>query len=1128
MEKVDNPAQLALTDMTWVVQVARALLHDDAAADDVAQDAWLIAAHRAPRDGRPVRPWLSRVVLNLVRMRARGEKRRATREQRSGETVQPLPTPAELIERIETQRAVAGEVLALAEPYRSTVLLHYVEGLSSAEIARRLGIPDGTVRRRLKVALDEIRDRLCARDDGPKGGWLAALAPLCGLPGRKTPPKSWLLPAAVFALGVGAIALLVLLARRDVPPPVSDRGAPPVVQNSAHDAPVAAGVLGALVQPEVAPRRVAGTVMFDGKPVDHATVRLAAIVPNGPPLPVGERTTAADGAFDFGMQPAATFTVSAQVASRTGASARVDVADPRATADPVVLLLDGCTSRLFGKIRDASGGPVAAARVSFEGGAAVADRAGMYSLCVPAGTRVRVEADGYGVLSIPTYAPGEVHHDIVMVPESTVSGTIVDEANHPVPGALVTVTPEGPDGGINPFALASNLATSDAAGRFVVDRLGPGMFRVAAVAEGFASPSPARVFTRPGRPADLHVVVAGRVRVHGKVVVAGKPVAGARVRLVDPQLRASNLVAQGLASFSQPDGTFVLESARGHFDVVADPYDVASPAQLAVDGPTDATIEVTPRASVRGRVTRHGMPVANAEIHCMRPPSTNMTTKTDASGEFAFEGLLPGDTMLWGQSLAIGAFGSRTFTVTEGQQMSADVELDGGARVSGTVIDAAKRPVPGVFVRLVAPTGDEGWCMTDARGAFECSSMAGGADYTAGVHPSPDAGHPFVSETRTVHLRDGDDVVTGLEIPIQLEALAIRGRVLDDTGAPVADCHVMAAGGMRAPSTIDNIAFLSPWTRTAVDGSFQIANLAHGPHVVAVACPDGALGERFDVMPGGASIDIAIARAGTITGRVAGFTTSPIVHTERITPGTIMGYVAIRDGDRFTLHGIPPGRYPVEALAGTQTDAQLVDLRPGATADLTLTARPTTTISGRVVELGTRKPVAGMPCETRVSADGFAGTLQPMPRSKVTDDTGQFSVTAPVGRVRVLCGGPGPFSAAGGDVDVTASGAHDVEVIAVRATADPSDAGFALRPWRLPATVFAIRPDGPAAGSGLAVGDQLAAIDNVPVSGLVPDAVQRLLANHPAGTPVRLTVERSGASVIVEVVPRAANTPPPP
>ena len=45
----------------------------------------------------------------------------------------------------------------LDEPYRTTLLLRYGEMLSSVEIARRQQVPAGTVRWRLKSAVDRLR-----------------------------------------------------------------------------------------------------------------------------------------------------------------------------------------------------------------------------------------------------------------------------------------------------------------------------------------------------------------------------------------------------------------------------------------------------------------------------------------------------------------------------------------------------------------------------------------------------------------------------------------------------------------------------------------------------------------------------------------------------------------------------------------------------------------------------------------------------------------------------------------------------------------------------------------------------------------------------------------------------------
>lgn len=131
-----------MDEIGWVRRLARALVKDAAVADDVAQDAWLLAMRHPPADARPLRPWLKRVVLNVARMRYRTAHRRDARE--AATEPEGVPTPGELVERVELQRAVADEVLALTEPFRSTVLLHFVEG--SRALRLRAGSAYLTVR----------------------------------------------------------------------------------------------------------------------------------------------------------------------------------------------------------------------------------------------------------------------------------------------------------------------------------------------------------------------------------------------------------------------------------------------------------------------------------------------------------------------------------------------------------------------------------------------------------------------------------------------------------------------------------------------------------------------------------------------------------------------------------------------------------------------------------------------------------------------------------------------------------------------------------------------------------------------------------------------------------------------
>src|SRR5262245_54610429 len=194
--------------MAWIRRLAYALVKDADVADDISQETWLAAHDRLPAD-RPLRPWLARVVLNVTRMRSRAETRRDARE--AAVPVLPAePQTDALVDRVALQRALVDAVLALAEPLRTTVLLHYFEGLSSAAIARPLGIPDGTVRRRLKDALDELRAHFAKRE---RRG-LAALAPIAGL----AKPRASLTFAVggismkkLFAAIAAVLALLVLV-----------------------------------------------------------------------------------------------------------------------------------------------------------------------------------------------------------------------------------------------------------------------------------------------------------------------------------------------------------------------------------------------------------------------------------------------------------------------------------------------------------------------------------------------------------------------------------------------------------------------------------------------------------------------------------------------------------------------------------------------------------------------------------------------------------------------------------------------------------------------------------------------------------------------------------------------------
>ncbi len=127
---------------------------------DVAQDAMLRFFRSLDRFDakRPVRPWLLRIVRNLVRDRARRFRVRRTESLEPADDVlrfEPRadgPDPEALATRHELQALVWKCLQELPDNYREVLILRDYQDLAYAEIATALKIPRGTVMSRLHRA----------------------------------------------------------------------------------------------------------------------------------------------------------------------------------------------------------------------------------------------------------------------------------------------------------------------------------------------------------------------------------------------------------------------------------------------------------------------------------------------------------------------------------------------------------------------------------------------------------------------------------------------------------------------------------------------------------------------------------------------------------------------------------------------------------------------------------------------------------------------------------------------------------------------------------------------------------------------------------------------------------------
>jgi RNA polymerase sigma-70 factor (ECF subfamily) len=199
----------ALLDQTnWIHALAQKLVADPHLAADLAQDTWVRALVEQPDDARPLRGWLATVMRNRLSKLRRGERNRAAREraQPAGELA---PETLAVVEKAETHRNVVLAVLALEEPYRSTLLMRFFEQLSYDEIARRTGLTRAAVNSRVTRGLEQLRQRLESTYGGDRRALALALVPLAKLP---TGVAATLFGVKVMhvAIGTAATALLTV------------------------------------------------------------------------------------------------------------------------------------------------------------------------------------------------------------------------------------------------------------------------------------------------------------------------------------------------------------------------------------------------------------------------------------------------------------------------------------------------------------------------------------------------------------------------------------------------------------------------------------------------------------------------------------------------------------------------------------------------------------------------------------------------------------------------------------------------------------------------------------------------------------------------------------------------------
>ena len=980
----------------WMRVLARELVGDPGAADDLTQRAWTLASRRGVPGGAPLRAFLARSLRLLALERLRGEGRRRAREEHAARAEAQTPTD-ELAERLEIQRVLVDEIAALDEPFRAALLRRYLADESPAEIARALGVPASTVRVRLHRGLAQLRERVERRLSGREAGALA-LVRLAGERAGDAPAAAALSaplligglamkPLAITAAALAAVVALALWIERgpdDAGPHDADAlagGAAPLEGEPAaapselmSDAapPAEHREEASAASPGAADRWLTGRVV--GIP-DPASPEVRVAAPN---VAVELRldgdtttaTTANDGSFAFPW-PSASGGVEVVVAADERwreASAALDDSHGDGAELVIVRARHG---DLTGRVVDPDGAPLGGALVLLGGYSdpeheVETDAAGRFALRDATWQRVLgVGTPAHRLLSATTAREVETGGwepiEVVCAPAGTLVVTVVDAAGHPLPDVPVAASLSAAEqqvAGVSGwFARPPSVrATTDGTGAALLERAWSGRalsLRVDArglerVAErmhagGELAFAPSEASAPIVVPLDGELTVVARVeapfvltgvvrRTHGP---ASEDVDGAQVIVRDQGIDGDEWERRVGSTLADADGAFAIELP---IHALIGPLHVAAanddaPRAAVELAMAEAVVELTADRRRRG----------GAHVELALAPTLAISGRiVDADGD-----PLPADARAFPGHVHVVPVGSGApfHEASFGRPVYASVEPDGSFRARGLA--------PGTYDLFVA---------TEVRAFFTCpvafQRVASVAAGTEGLVVRLDVDLPVRAEVR---LRaPGDAPVGGLLTVVRYEGVPDEGPIAAGaahTARALTEWPrrlMLSFSGGSAWHTSRGSAFASTF-KVRGPGPYTLPELGEGWYRFAVQpyAADGAPGfapmaTELLYLTGEIEVAFELVETGLVEGRVRvdGPATElrvalrgvdahalPLLGKSGFGKGLVDSLEVAADG-RFRIEGAPAGA--CELWVGTE--GELVDGEPRARVALTVRA----------------------------------------------------------------------------------------------------------------------------------------------------------------------------------------------
>ncbi len=773
-------------------------------------------------------------------------------------------------------------------------------------------------------------------------------------------------------------------------------------------------------------------------PIANAVVRL---VGDGGAIEVAK--TNRDGVAHVAELAPGAWTISASAPGHVPVAAPERTLAAGETAN-VVLVLELGGRSLIGTVSDASGGPIAGARVDAAvlGGRAQRSDAVASMFTGSDGRYALTTGEGEVLVAVhhPDYSPQQRYTevgaagatvDFLLVPGGVIEGVVRDQRSHEVvPSAWVEAELDRGSTMLGEVSAHHIAAASD--GHFRITGLRPGAYALSARAGDRRSTSPTVVGLGVAEQVtDVTILVGRGVTVRGLVVdEAGQPA---------PHVRLRSFGRQDLGAEVRSDdkGAFAIAGlAPGRYALAgeSDDYVFASsptPVELGTHDVDGVRVRVRRGMRVHGRVQPpQACAIRLASEAPMAGPALGGRAQADARPDGTFE-LGP---------IAPGSYTARA-RCPSGDEGAAKVEVQRGggdltiavtrgASIAGRVVDAKGTPVAGASVNAGSGGRTEitngmitsgAAAMTAADGTFELTGLDAATYQLSVLH----RGRPLPMKSRdkaTVAVAAGEHKA-GVELVVDRPDGVIRGTVTGPDGKPLADAWVSVEqsfddllDGATTPGSSRMITVESDDSGDGGDagmiapvltdaaGHFEITGLPRTPFTVVAEARAGALRGRVSKVTPDATITIPIASVRQLSGVVHVDAPPSFFSVELDGPSAAQRTFAWTDGS-FAFARVDPGDYVVRVTSSAGTGEAKVTVGPdGGHVEITLTSNAV--ITGKLADKdGKAMPDLGVTAVPDTGDGQLQISLEGPPPTSGPDGT--FHVETKPGKVVLVVLMPG-------------------------------------------------------------------------------------------------------------------------